>query len=68
MATKTKTVVGLVTTYVVTDFLGGTVTLAVTQNPGSGNACTFTSTGSVHNDGLQHLAHLLQQLSTGLTP
>lgn len=68
MATKTKTVVGLVTTYVVTDFKGNTVTLAVTQNPGSGNAATFTSTGGFLNDGMQHLAHLLQQLSTGLTP
>lgn len=68
MASHTKTVAGITTTYIVTDIKGNTVTLAVAQNPGSGNAATFTSSGAMLNDGLQHLAHMLQQLSTGLTP
>ena len=68
MATQTKTVSGNVTTYVITDLEGATVTVALTQGYGSGRTCTFSSSGNVHQDGQQTLTTLMQLISTGLTP
>ena len=68
MATQTKTSSGNVTTYVITDLEGATVTVALTQTFGGGRTCTFSSTSNVHQDGQQMLVTLMQMVSTGLTP
>lgn len=65
---QTKTVSGNVTTYVITDAEGSTVTVALTQTFGGGRLCTFSSSGGVHQDGQQQLTTLMQMVSTGLTP
>lgn len=67
MAT-TKTVSGNVTTYVVTDVEGSSVTVVATQTYGGGRTLTFSSSGNFHVDGQLQLANLMQMLSTGLTP
>lgn len=68
MAGQTVTVVGNVTTYVITDTEGNFVTVAATQTYGGGRTCVFSSSGGLHVDGQQQLTTLMQLLSTGLTP
>lgn len=69
MATQTKTTTGnSITTYVITDLEGSTVTVVLTQGYGSGRTLTFASSGGLHQDGQQMLTTLMQLLSTGLTP
>lgn len=68
MAGQTKTTSGAVTTYVITDVQGNTVTTAVTQTAGAGTTCTFSSTGNVHQDAQQMMMTLMQLVSTGLLP
>jgi hypothetical protein len=68
MATQTKTTSGNVTTYVITDAEGNTVTVALTQTFGGGRTLTFVSSGGLHQDGQLQLTTLMQMLSTGLTP
>lgn len=68
MASRTITTVGSVTTIVVTDVAGNTVTLAVTQNPTTGTTMTYTSSGNVEQDANQMVAQLMLLLSTGLIP
>ena len=65
---QTKTVSGNVTTYVITDTEGSTVTVAVTQTYGGGMTTTFVSSGGLHQDGMQQLTTLMQLVSTGLLP
>ena len=65
---QTKTVSGNVTTYVITDTEGSTVTVAVTQTYGGGITMTFASSGGLHQDGAQQLTTLMQLVSTGLLP
>jgi hypothetical protein len=67
-AGQTKTVSGNVTTYVITDSEGSTVTVALTQTYGGGQTITFSSVGGLHTDGQLLLTTLLQLLSTGLVP
>lgn len=68
MASRTVTVAGVVTTIVVTDSAGNTVTLAVTQNPTTGTTMTYASSGNVQQDANQMIAQLMLMLSTGLVP
>jgi hypothetical protein len=68
MATQTKTVSGNVTTYVITDAEGSTLTVALTNSYGAGRTCTFISAGGLHQDGQQALQVLMTMVSTGLTP
>ena len=69
MATQTKTTTGNnITTYVITDLEGNTVTVVLTQTYGGGRLCTFASSGGLHQDGQQTLTTLMQLISTGLTP
>ena len=68
MASQTKTVSGNVTTYVITDVEGNSVTVALTQTFGGGRTCVFTSSGGLHSDGQIQLTTLMQLVSTGLTP
>jgi len=63
-----KTVSGNVTTYVITDVEGSSVTVALTQSYGAGRTCTFSSSGGLHQDGQLQLTTLMQLISTGLTP
>lgn len=65
---QTKTTSGNVTTYVITDTEGSTVTVVLTQTYGGGRLCTFASAGGLHQDGQQQLVTLMQLISTGLTP
>ena len=65
---QTKTVSGNVTTYVITDVEGASVTLVATQSFGAGRTITITTSGNFHVDGQLQLANLLQLISTGLTP
>jgi len=65
---QTKTVSNNVTTYVITDTEGNTVTVVYTNTFGGGTTCTFSSNGGLHVDGQQELTTLMQLLSTGLTP
>lgn len=65
---QTKTISGNVTTYVITDTEGSTVTVAVTQTYGGGITTTFASSGGLHQDGAQQLTTLMQLVSTGLLP
>ena len=65
---QTKTVSGIVTTYVITDLRGNTVTVAVTDGPGSGRQTTFTSSGGLQPDGQLQLTTLMELVSTGLLP
>lgn len=65
---QTKTVVGNVTTYVITDTEGSSVTIVATQSYGAGRTLTFSSSGGLHVDGQLLLATLMQLLSTGLSP
>jgi hypothetical protein len=64
----TKTTSGQVTTYVITDVSGNSVTVALTDGLGAGRTCTFTSSGNVKPDGQQQLTTLMQMVSTNLTP
>lgn len=69
MATQTKTTTGNnITTYVITDAEGSTVTVVLTDSFGAGRTTTFASSGGLHQDGQQTLTTLMQLLSTGLTP
>jgi len=65
---QTKTVSGQVTTYVITDVEGASVTVVATQSYGGGRTLTFSSSGNLHVDGQLQLTTLLQLLSTGLSP
>jgi hypothetical protein len=65
---QTKTVSGNVTTYVITDTEGSSLTIAATQTYGGGRTLVFTSSGGLHVDGQQLLTTLMQLLSTGLSP
>jgi energy-converting hydrogenase Eha subunit B len=66
---QTKTTVGNVTTYLITDAEGGSVTVALTQTFGGGRLCGFSSAGGgLRQDGQLQLTTLMQLLSTGLTP
>jgi len=66
---QTKTVSGNVTTYVITDTEGNSVTVvANASNPGAGRTLTFSSNGGLHVDGQLQLTTLMQLLSTNLTP
>ena len=65
---QTKSVSGNVTTYVITDTEGSTVTVALTNTFGGGRTTVFTSSGGLHQDGQQQLVTLMQMISTGLTP
>ncbi len=65
---QTKTVSGNVTTYVITDTEGSTVTVTATQLFGGGLTTTYASSGGLHQDGAQQLTTLLQLVSTGLLP
>jgi hypothetical protein len=68
MASMTKSVAGAVSTYVITDVKGSTITVAVTQGIGAGITATFASSGTVRPDGQQYLANFMQMVSTGLLP
>jgi hypothetical protein len=68
MASQTKTTVGNVTTYVITDVENNSVTVAKTQSYGGGYTLVFSSSGGLHVDGQLQLTTLMQLLSTGLTP
>lgn len=65
---QTKTTSGQVTTYVITDTEGSSVTVVLTNLIGGGRVCTFSSSGNLHQDGQQLLSTLMLQISTGLTP
>lgn len=65
---QTKTTSGNITTYVVTDIEGNSVTVAATQTFGAGRTLTFSSSGGLHVDGQLLLTTLMQLLSTGLSP
>jgi hypothetical protein len=65
---QTKTVVGNITTYVISDAEGNSVTVAATQTYGGGRTLTFSSSGGLHVDGQLLLATLMQLLSTNLSP
>ena len=65
---QTKTSSGNVTTYVITDTEGSSVTVVLTNLIGGGRVLTFSSSGNLHQDGQQLLSTLMQMLSTGLTP
>jgi pyruvate/2-oxoacid:ferredoxin oxidoreductase alpha subunit len=68
MASITSSTSGNVTTYVITDTEGSTVTPVLNNLIGGGRVMTFTSSGNLHNDGQLLLTTLMQMLSTGLTP
>ncbi len=69
MANITKTVSGAVSTFVITDVEGSTLTLAVTVDPVLPLATTFTSSGGLHRDGMQMLWNLLNaQLVADIVP
>ena len=68
MASQTRTVAGATTTYVITGENNNTVTLAVTQNPGSGITSTLTDSGAISQDAAQALVTLMQLTSTGIVP
>lgn len=59
---------GNVTTYVITDTEGSTVTVVLTNLIGGGRVCTFSSSGNLHPDGQLQLTTLMQMVSTNLTP
>lgn len=65
---QTKTSSGNITTYVITDTEGNSVTVVLNNLVGGGRVLTFSSSGGLHNDGQLQLTTLMQQLSTGLTP
>lgn len=65
---QTKTASGNVTTYVITDTEGNSVTVVLNNLIGGGRILTFSSSGGLHQDGQQQLTTLMQMLSTGLTP
>lgn len=67
MAAVTKSVSGSVTTYVITDNEGDTLTIAVTAAT-TGNTAVFTSSGGLHYDGQAAASNLILQLQTGLLP
>ncbi len=67
MATWTQSVSGNVVTYTVTDQEGSTGTIAVTKGAVTGFTSALSST-TLHNDGLQTMISLLQQISTNLLP
>ena len=64
---QTKTSSGNITTYVITDTEGNSVTVVLNNLVGGGRVLTFSSSGGLHNDGQLQLTTLMQQLSTGLT-
>lgn len=65
---QTKTSSGNITTYVITDTEGSSVTVVLNNLVGGGRVCTFSSAGNLHQDGQQQLTTLMQMISTGLTP
>ncbi len=69
MANITKSVAGSVSTFVITDNAGSTLTLAVTAGTITGLATAFTSSGGLHMDGMQMLWNLLNaQLVADIIP
>lgn len=68
MASVTKSISGAVTTYVITDVAGNTLTIASTAGAVTGNTTTLTTSAGVHDDALQLAFNLLNQLQTGLQP
>jgi uncharacterized protein YpmB len=68
MASTVRTVSGSTTTYVITGENAATVTLAVTQNAGSGITSTLATSGGVSQDAAQTLVTLMQLTSTGIVP
>ena len=68
MASKTKSVSGNVTTIVVTDHTGATMTVAATQTPGYMMTATVSTSGVLKPDGMALMAQQLRLLSTGLVP
>jgi hypothetical protein len=69
MANVTKTVSGAVSTFVITDNAGSTLTLAVTSGTVTGLSTAFTSSGGLHVDGMQELWNLLNaQLIVDIIP
>jgi hypothetical protein len=72
-AGQTKTVAttatGTITTYVITDGSGNTLTVVVNQiNAGSGRSTSFASSGALLQDGIVLLATLTQRLASETTP
>lgn len=72
-AGQTKTVAnsatGSVTTYVITDGSGNTVTIVANQlNAGSGRSTTFASSGALLQDGMVLVATLTQRLASEAAP
>lgn len=68
MAGLTKVVAGSTTTYTITDTIGASIAVAVTQSYGAGTTLTSTTTGNLHQDGQQMLANLMLMVSTNLLP
>lgn len=68
MATMTRTDSGSVSTYVITDMSGNTLTVAATVNTVTGNTVTFTSSGGLMPDGLAMLWFIIGALTTGIIP
>lgn len=66
MASMTQSQSGNVVTYVITDQENNTATLATTYNAITGVSVVFSSSGGLHNDGLQMMAQALLQIATGL--
>ena len=68
MAAQTKSTSGNTTTYTITDMTGSTVTVVATTTPVQGVTTTFSSSGGLHEDGMQMLAQLMLLLATNLLP
>lgn len=68
MATQTKSVSGNVTTYVITDQEGNSVTIAATNNTVTGLTTTYSSSGGLHSDGMALVSTLVLLLQTGVVP
>jgi hypothetical protein len=68
MASYTESTSGNVTTYVITDMEGNTLTAVVTANGVLPLNVVFTSSGGLHPDGLQVLVTLGLLWQTGVVP
>lgn len=66
MATVSKATSGQVTTYTIVDSTGGTVTVAVTANPITGNSAVFS--GTARQDSLAIIANYANLWCTNLMP
>jgi hypothetical protein len=67
MASVTKSTVGSVVTFTVTDAQGNAATVAVNVNAVTGNTITYGG-AAVHDDATAMIFNLLNQLQTGLIP